>query len=286
MSDISRPVLPPVPHSAPEDDPLFVDAIARGFRVLSAFHGTTTPLSLGEIASRSGLGKSAVQRIVHTLRQQGYLRRDPADRGYLPGLRLLDHALDYQRLDPEIARVLPVLMELRAATGERVDFSLRDDLRLVFALRFQSKRGFHAASLIGTSVPLYCTAGGRAVLSRLPADEAAELVARSALIPYSHRTLTDPVAILAQVAQARETGYALAEEEIVAGEIALGVAVTDPAGRPVGAIHVAGSLAEWDGPGFARSFAPLAMTAAGALAAGQPAGGRIDPAPLPTHHRP
>lgn len=265
MTDITRPVLPPLPVPAPQDDALFVDSIARGFRVLSAFHGAAGPLSLGEIAAQSGLTKSAVQRIVHTLRQQGYLRRDPADRGYLPGLRLLDHALDYQRLNPEIARVLPVLMELRAATGERVDFSLRDDLRLVYALRFQSKRGFYAASLIGTSVPLYCTAGGRAVLSRLPEDEAASVIARSSLIPYSSRTLTDPAAIMARVAEAREAGFAIAEEQIVAGEIALGVPVLDEAGRPIGAIHVAGSLAEWDADSFARNFAPLAMTAAGSL---------------------
>lgn len=265
MIDTTRSVLAPVPQPAPEGDALFVDSIGRGFRVLSAFHGATGPLSLGEIAARSGLGKSAVQRIVHTLRQQGYLRRDPGDRGYLPGLRLLDHALDYQRLNPEIARVLPVLMELRAATGERVDFSLRDDLRLVYALRFQSKRGFYAASLIGTSVPLYCTAGGRAVLSRMPPHEAAALVGRSKLVPYSNRTVTDPAAILQRVAEARDAGYAMAEEEIVAGEIALGVAVLDEAGAPIGAIHVAGSLAEWDAASFARNFAPLAMTAAGSL---------------------
>ncbi|MBC7133706.1 MAG: helix-turn-helix domain-containing protein [Roseovarius sp.] len=63
------------PAALPGDDPLFVGAIARGFRVLAAFHGASGPLSLGEIAARSGLGKSAVQRIVHMLRQQGYLRR-------------------------------------------------------------------------------------------------------------------------------------------------------------------------------------------------------------------
>ncbi|MBM3605413.1 MAG: IclR family transcriptional regulator [Alphaproteobacteria bacterium] len=265
MSDISRAVLAPKPAAIPEDDPLFVDSIARGFRVLSAFHGASGPLSLGEIAARCGLGKSAVQRIVHTLRQQGYLRRDPGDRGFLPGLRLLDHALDYQRLNPDIARVLPALMELRAATGERVDFSLRDDLRLIYALRFQSKRSFYSASLIGTSVPLYCTAGGRAVLGRLPQNEAEEVIARSPLIPYSHRTLIDPPAIMAKIAEAREAGYAVAEEEIVAGEIALGVPVLDETGRPFGAIHVAGSLGEWNAADFVRNFAPLAMTAAGAL---------------------
>ncbi|MCG6113125.1 MAG: IclR family transcriptional regulator [Paracoccus sp.] len=268
MNDITRPVLPPVPIAPPPDDPLFVDAIARGFQVLSAFHGASGPLSLGEIAARSGLGKSAVQRIVHTLRHQGYLRRDPRDRGYLPGLRLLDHALDYQRLDPQIARVLPVLMELRRETGERVDFSLRDDLRLVYALRFQSKRGFYSASLIGTSVPLYCTAGGLAVLSRLPRPEAEALLARSSLVPYSQRTLTDPQAIMARVDQARTDGFAIAQEEIVAGEIALGVPVLDEGGQPIGAIHVAGSLSEWDAGSFARSFAPLAMTAAGGLGGG------------------
>lgn len=74
MRDVERVEYGVRPVSdADENDPLFVSAIARAMQVLSAFHGTSKPLTLNEIAKICGMGKSTVQRIVHTLRQQGYI---------------------------------------------------------------------------------------------------------------------------------------------------------------------------------------------------------------------
>jgi IclR family pca regulon transcriptional regulator len=250
---------------AEADDPLFVDAIARAMQVLSAFHRTSKPLTLNEIANISGLGKSAVQRIVHTLRQQGYVERDPNDRGYVPGIRILDHTLDYLRLNAIIVRALPSLLELRRDASERVDLSLRDDLRLVYALRLQSKREAFFATFIGNSVPLYCTSGGRAIMAQLDDDEVDEIIQRSNRRKFTPRTITDPQEIREKVLEARENGYALASEEVLQGEIAIGAAIRGPDGRPVAALHVGGSLSEWDTESFSRQFAPLLMAAAGTI---------------------
>lgn len=251
----------PIPDDA-EKDPLFVSAVARALQVLSAFHGAGRALTLNEIATRSGIGKSAVQRVVHTLRQQGYIARNSDDRGYVPGIRMLDHTLDYLRLNPLIAKVLPMLMELRRDTGERVDLSLLDDLRLVYAVRLQSKRESYFASLIGNSVPLYCTAGGRAVLSHMPPSEVESILARATLKSFTPKTLVQPDLIRAAIAQARDQDYALAIEEVMPGELALGVAVRDETGCPIGAIHIGASLSDWTPEEFARTFAPLAKATA------------------------
>src|SRR5690606_42074891 len=65
----------------------------------------------------------------------------------------------------------PVLLDLRRNALERVDLSVFDDLRLVYASRLQSKRETFFATLVGHSVPTFCTAGGRAILSHLPGAE-------------------------------------------------------------------------------------------------------------------
>nr|WP_245875686.1 IclR family transcriptional regulator [Puniceibacterium antarcticum] len=234
-------------------------------QVLSAFHQASGPLSLSEIATRAEIDRSAAQRLVHTLMSLGYVRRSADDRGYLPGIRLLDHTLDLLRLDPVIQKATPVLLELRKTLRERVDFSLYDETRLIYALRMQSKRETFYASLVGHSVPTFCTAGGRAVLSALPQDAAREIVMRSALHKYTSSTETDPEVILSEIAKARRDGYAVLTEEFVQGEIAIGVAVTSRAGHPLGAIHVAGSLAEWTPEDFERKAAPLATEAARAI---------------------
>jgi IclR family transcriptional regulator, pca regulon regulatory protein len=246
-------------------DPLFIQAIARAMEVLAAFHEAGKPLTLNEIAAACGMGKSGVQRVVHTLRALGYIERDADDRGYVPGIRILDHTLDYLRLNPVVARASPVLLELRRNVRERVDLSLRDDLRLVYASRLQSKRETFFATLVGHSVPVFCTSGGWAIMSQLDDDEVDDILVRSDRRPFTAKTLTEPEAIRERVRAAREAGYAVALEQVLPGEIALGVAIQGPDRRPHAAIHVAGSLGEWEPEEFCKRFAPLAMEAARAI---------------------
>lgn len=251
--------------SVNQDDPLFVQAIARAMQVLSAFQEAGRPLTLHEIATAAGVGKSAAQRVVHTLRQLGFIERDTDDRGYLPGIRILDFTRDYLRLNPLVARASPVLLELRRSVRERVDLSLVDGVRLVYATRLQSKRETFFATLVGQSVPIYCTSGGRAVMAHLSDTEVEDVIARSDRREITPKTITDPERIWAKVHEARKNGFALALEEILLGEVAIATAVLAPDGRPLGAIHVAGSLSEWDAETFCRRFAPLAVEAAGAI---------------------
>lgn len=247
------------------DDPLFVQSIARAMQVLSAFHRSEKPLSLADIAVACGIGKSAVQRVVHTLRALGYIERDPDDRGYVPGIRILDHTLDYLRLDPLIERATPVLLELRRNARERIDLSLHDGLRLVYAARLQSKRENFFATLVGHSVPVFCTSGGRAIMAQLPDAEVEDIITRSDRRPFTVKTITEPEGIRDKVREAREIGYAFTVEEVQLGEVAVGVAIRGPDGRPRAAIHVAGSLSEWTVEEFCQRFAPLAAEAARAI---------------------
>lgn len=250
---------------ADENDPLFIQAIGRAMQVLSVFHGTGKPLTLNEIAAAAGMGKSAAQRVVHTLRQLGYIQRAADDRGYVPGIRILDHARDYLRLNPLVVRAAPVLMELRRNVRERVDLSLLDGLRLVYAARLQSKRETFFATLVGQSVPVYCTSGGRAVMAHMSDAEVEEIIARSNRRKITQKTTTAPDQIRAKVRETRRNGYALALEEVLEGEIAIATAILAPDGTPLGAIHIAGSLSEWDAKTFCRRFAPLATEAAGVI---------------------
>lgn len=246
-------------------DPLFVRSIERAMQVLSAFHHADHPLSLSEIAERAGVDRSGAQRMVHTLRTLGYIKRDPEERGFRPGIRILDHTLDCLRLDPLVRRATPVLQELRKSVRERVDLSLFDDLRVVYAVRLQSKRQVFFTTLVGHSVPTFCSSGGWAIMSRLPDEDVRDILDRSDRQPFTPHTLTEPEEILEKIKQARSIGYSVTESQILTGEIALGFPVMNNAGRPVAAIHVAGSLAEWSLEDFINRCAPLAAEAARAI---------------------
>lgn len=247
------------------DPRLYVQAVERAFRVLEVFGQQPQPLSLSEIAAASGLDKSGAQRICYTLKRLGYLASDEFGRGHVPGLRVLDRSHDFLRMHPLVQRATTPLAELRRATQERVDLSLLDGLSIIYAVRMQSKRESFIATLVGRRLPTFCSSGGRAMMA-LMADAAVEdILARSDRRPLTPKTVTDLPGLRAKIAQARLDGFALTLEERLMGEIVLAAAICDRKGRPVAAIHIAGSLSDWEVEPFRRRMAPLAMEAARAL---------------------
>ncbi|WP_409683518.1 IclR family transcriptional regulator [Paracoccus sp. (in: a-proteobacteria)] len=247
---------------------MFVQSLARGMSVLEAFRDADGALSLSQIAARTGLTRSATQRLVHTFRKLGYLTLAEDGRGVRLDLPVLDLTLDYLRLNPLVRRASPILLELRRNVRERVDLSLFDGQRMVYAARMQSKRETFFATLVGNSVPTTCTSGGWAVLAMLPDAEVDAILAAARHQQFTPRTITDPQMIRDQIALTRQTGHALAVEQILMGEVAVGVAIPDATGRPVAAIHIAASLSEWDAEDFRRRVAPLAAEAVRSIVSG------------------
>lgn len=248
-----------------ERSTLHIKSLDKALRVLEAFKEGRRFLNLAQLVEASGIEKSAVQRAVHTLRENGYIEQDPATRRFSLGLRVLDLSFQYLRTHPLIDRATPILIDLRRSSGERVDLSLVDGSMLVYVIRLQSKRETFYATLVGRRIPVFCTSGGRAVLSRLNDDEVRAVIESSDRTPLTASTITEPAAIVAEVALARRRGYAIQCEECLPGEIALAAPVLNEGGRPIGAVHIAGLLGEWKPHEFERKMAPLVVGAARAL---------------------
>lgn len=247
------------PHAG---DPLFVRAVSRAVAVLSAFDMARKPLTLNEIAQLAGVERSAAQRMVHTLLALDMIRRDDLDRGYLPGNRVLTMAYSALRLNPVVQSASPILLELRRRTRERVDMSLWDDVRLIYTIRMPSKHEFFTATLTGNTVPVYCTGGGIAVLSRLSDAEIADIFERSDRTPFTPETFTTLDEVMAAVEAARLRGHALVVGQLLRHEVVLGAPVLDAEGRPLGGVHIAGNLAEHEPEEFSAKFGPLLQAAA------------------------
>lgn len=246
-------------------DHLLVHSVAKCFGLLEAMGTRPGPLSLNELASCAGLDRSTAQRMAHTLTVLGYLEKGPNGRGYVLGKKILERTFDFLRSSPLIERATPILTDLQKETGERVDLSLFDDLWIIYALRRQTRRQTFFATLIGRRIPIYCSSGGRAIMSQLSDAAVDDILDRSPLVPVTPKTETDRERIKQKIVEARSQQYAMALEESLLGEIVLACAIVDHDHQPVAAVHIAGSCSEWNSDSFAQRFAPLAIEAARAL---------------------
>lgn len=249
-----------------ERSPLFIQSLEKALFVMEAFAHAEQLLGLNEIVRLSGLEKPAAQRCVHTLVQTGYLEKDAQSGRFSLGKKVLDLSFHYLRSHPLVIAATPVLLQLRRDCGERTNLSLFDGTTVVYAIRLHGKREYpQYSTLIGRRMPTYCSAGGRATLARLPVEEVRQILAASDLRPMTPVTLTDPDAIMAKIDEARERGYGFVAGESSPGELVVAAPVMDATGRPIAAVHIAGSVSKWKADEFEQTFATHVMEAASLL---------------------
>jgi len=113
----------------PDREADFVQSLQRGLAVIRAFDGESTMLTLGEVATATGLARAAARRFLLTLVDLGYVRVDARlfelsprvlelGRAYLSSLRL-----------PTIAQ--PHLEALVDDVGESATIAVLDDADIV-----------------------------------------------------------------------------------------------------------------------------------------------------------
>jgi IclR family transcriptional regulator, pca regulon regulatory protein len=222
-------------HAAP-DPRLFIGAIDKGMRVLALFHEHPMPLSIGEIAGETQMGRSAAQRYVYTLHQLGYLNKDAKSKKYFPALKLLGLVRGILLHHSQRDLAYPLLQRLAAETQETVSWVELDGDQVVVV---QNIPGAHVTTInlpAGSRFPALTSSSGQVLLSHAP--ESRLLAMLDALAPkvrarFGKRDRSEVVALFRQAAEA---GHAFTENFAEDG-VSVSVPVTE-AGRIVAAINV------------------------------------------------
>ncbi|AKZ56305.1 putative transcriptional regulator [Streptomyces ambofaciens ATCC 23877] len=191
----------------------FVESLARGLTVLTAFGESRPAPTLTEIAKATGLARATVRRALITFEHAGLVAPAPG-RAFTLTPRVL--SLGFPPLSraslPEIAQ--PHLTALADRVREPAALAVLADSgeEIQYTARASTSHVLSAHVTVGARRPAYATAPGRVLLAGLPADPLPEV---------------------------RAQGHALVDEELEAGLRSLAVPVRDRTGRVVAAVNVA-----------------------------------------------
>jgi IclR family transcriptional regulator, pca regulon regulatory protein len=254
------------PVFSTERSPLFIQSFEKVMRVLEAFGQSEQYLGLSEIVALTAFDKPQAQRATHTLVATGYLEKHPQTGRFCLGKKCLDLSFHFLRSHPLVSVATPALLQLRRECGERTNLSLFDRTTLVYAIRLHGKREYpQFTTLIGRRMATFCSAGGRAMLAALPNVEVREILAQSDLTPMTADTILDPDQIMLEIEKTRMRGYGFVVNESAPSEVTVAGAVLDVAGRPVAAVHIAGSLTKWSPTEYEERFSPFVVETARSL---------------------
>jgi IclR family pca regulon transcriptional regulator len=246
---------------APDRDHMV--ALEKGLAVIECFDAVHDKLTIADVARATDLSRAAARRCLLTLTRIGYAEFDGKFFRLTPRVLRLGHAWLASTALPQL--VQPFLERLSEETHESSSASLLDGHEIVYIARSAQRRIMSVGLSVGTRLPAFCTSMGRLLLAwRDPEEARARILAGKpkALTPH---TITDPERLLEILAQVREQGHCIVDQELELGLISLAVPLFNARGEVVAAFNISGQIQRNSAQQMAEQFLPRMRAMQGML---------------------
>jgi DNA-binding IclR family transcriptional regulator len=213
-----------------------IAVLDKTFSILEVLARTGRPLTLAELAEEGRMPKPTVYRILRSLRDLGYVEQ--ADRGGVYELSArLASLREYGRDEAVRDKALPLMKELHTAFDETVNLGLLEGIYIRYAHVIETTQALRWIVKPGARDMFHTTALGRAIVAHLPGEQQSRLVTKACAVVPARKRLAARVLLEKELAATRARGYALEEEETVAGVACVATPLV-ALGEPLAAISV------------------------------------------------
>jgi IclR family transcriptional regulator, acetate operon repressor len=214
-------------------------SLERGLNVIELLNASEKPLGPREIARQLALSPAIVQRLLNTLNEKHYVRRDAATKRYQIGYQVLGIGASLLAKDLMLLEAGKTLKALAERMGLDAYLATLQDREAIYLLCIQGKGPINVRTQPGDAILLHSTAIGKAILASFSDAEALELLGKGPMKAFTSKTITDPNILVTALDEVRLKGYAVVDEENIPGIVSIGALIGDPSGQTRSAISIA-----------------------------------------------
>lgn len=214
-------------------------SVRGALRLLMEFTGEQPAFTIGELAARTGMGKSHVSKAIAAFVESGLLVQDPRSRALSVGVRafvLGARFINYDRLSRE---AMPVMREILQRTGHSTRLSVLDGDRVLYLVGMEGPMFVDTGWRVGTWLPAHSTTAGRVLLAFAGERSVAALLSRRPLARLTEHTVTDRRVLDRILSRIRGEGYDIQRNETTQGIGTIGAPVFDATQSVTGVLSVA-----------------------------------------------
>jgi IclR family acetate operon transcriptional repressor len=216
-----------------------VQSVVRAFDVLRALASDDGAVALADIAERAGLAPSTTSRLLSTLESIAVVSRGPTRGTWQHGPALAALTGPTRSISHLLGIAHPYLRELVERFGEDAALAVGDGADVIYAAQAHSPSAVGVPDWTGQRFAPHTVAGGFVIMAWWPEAKLDRYLARG-LRRATDRTLTDPDAVRARLANVRRRGFGWASDEWVDGVSAVAAPVLAADGHLLAALNVFG----------------------------------------------
>jgi len=222
---------------------MVIEVVEKTFAVLERMVRLGRSVTLGELASEVRLPKPTLYRILRTLRDLGYVEQHEGGEYAMTSRLAAIASNDHHANLTHVAR--PLMQRLHAEFDETVNLGVLEGSFVRYVEVLETTRALRWIVKPGVRDTFYTTALGRAIAANLPEKHRARLVAKADLPHSTSKRIRSRTALNRVLDETRERGWALEEEETVAGVACIAFSLKSW-GEPTAAISVAVPIHRYD----------------------------------------
>ena len=197
------------------------------------------PMGLQDLSTELGLNKSTVHRILNSLICMDYVRQDPETSKYSLSFKFCRISTQILSQNNMVDLAKPYLKQLAEQSGEIVHLVQLDGMNAVYIDKVESTHNtVRLVSMIGKSIPLYCSGVGKAMLAEMPDEKIRYIWEQSDIRRLTDYTVTDFAQFEKLIEDIRKNGYAMDNEENELGVRCIAVSLKSFSGKPSYAISI------------------------------------------------
>ncbi len=230
-----QPSGPKSPHEQARDKE-FMTTLAKGLAVLGSFDRQHPAMTLSEAANVAGLSRATARRILRTLAELGYVVQSGRQFSLSSGILKLGFA--YLATQSWIDQAIPLMRQASEEFEESCSAAILEGTEVVYVARIPAKRIMSVGIAVGSRLPAFHTALGRAQLGHLDHAEIWRRLKSIRIEPYTPSTITDLQALFDRVRADRVQGFSIVDEELERGLRAIAVPIVDRHGEAVAALNI------------------------------------------------
>lgn len=219
-------------------------AVHKAFQLLRAVAVSRKHLGVTDLAEQLAYSKSTTHGLIHALVREGALARDAGGRGFYLGPTVAELAFSGWNYMKMRETVQPYIDQVRDRVGETICLGVLAGERVMIMATADAAEPLRISATPGTSISLFTGAVGKAFLAEKEDGDVIRLIGKKGLPGHTSRSIVDQNAYLAELNRARALGYAVDDEEYLAGIRAVAVVLRNRKGPPmaVWAVGLSSSL--------------------------------------------
>jgi DNA-binding IclR family transcriptional regulator len=227
-------------HAHGADDAA-VRSVDRAAALLVCLSDADGSASVTDLSHSLDLHKSTVSRLLSTLERRGLVEQDRESGHFRLGVGIIRLAQSAERTLDLRAIALPEMEALAKVTHETVSLEVFDGVAAAVAIcQIDGPNLTPMPDITGRPVAMHAIASGKVLLASLP-ERTVLSIARRGLVRYTPRTITEPRALLEELATIRRRGYAVAIGEWDDRITAAAVPICDARGTVIATVVVWGA---------------------------------------------